>query len=625
MDSLDPEWIPLASQLKESVYGPYLKLLEYTAPTEQSPARWSGSILYVCKSTFLNDRAVTLLLNYRGSTEVINAEWLDRHDDWLFWKFQIDLELVSEEQEVSYHLKLDDELIDQCWSFYVPGDSDGWHIAAYSCSGFSHDTKREEWMIDGDHPMVSHLMNLHNKKPIHACLGGGDQLYNDELFDLKIMLKWLETRNRHERLSQPFNEVMERHLVDFYFAHYCEHFNVGSLRDMCAKLPNVMLWDDHDIFDGWGSYPEDMMCAPVFQGIFKTARRFYLLFQHHTTMELIQKGKSDLFMGTGETPALSFLKYLGPEVAVLGVDIRSERTKTRVLCDESWTQIFKRLANMPSSIQHLIVVFTVPIVYPHVPIAEALFSLVSIMTKVAVLNAVLVKTNIVSSKTFDEPELLDDLIDHWTSPHHIEERKIVVQNFQKLAWHHDVRVTFLSGDVHCAGLGRFYTSPKAEKLIADPNFMPQIITSAIINEPPPPSAVSLMHTFDVAGNRVNSHTREKMVKLFKEKFPSQHKVLPRRNFITIDRLPDQNLEIVFFVENQEEKSEEPLPFKVIVPILRTGLTELRGGRTTWGNTIRRWTGFLQSFTSPFGSTGTSARETWSTTGRNQYLHRSTPE
>lgn len=38
---------------------------------------------------------------------------------------------------------------------------------------------------------------------------------------------------------------------------------------------------DHDIFDGWGSYPDYLQRSAVFQGLFAVARRFYLLFQQH--------------------------------------------------------------------------------------------------------------------------------------------------------------------------------------------------------------------------------------------------------------------------------------------------------------------------------------------------------
>ena len=45
----------------------------------------------------------------------------------------------------------------------------------------------------------------------------------------------------------------------------------------------TMTWDDHDIFDGWGSYPDGLQNCPVFQGCYQAAKRFYLLFQQHTT------------------------------------------------------------------------------------------------------------------------------------------------------------------------------------------------------------------------------------------------------------------------------------------------------------------------------------------------------
>ena len=56
----------------------------------------------------------------------------------------------------------------------------------------------------------------------------------------------------------------------------------------------TMTWDDHDIFDGWGSYPDTIQNCPVFQGCFQAAKRFYLLFQQHTTAERAYR-ETDLF------------------------------------------------------------------------------------------------------------------------------------------------------------------------------------------------------------------------------------------------------------------------------------------------------------------------------------------
>ena len=50
------------------------------------------------------------------------------------------------------------------------------------------------------------------------------------------------------------------------------------------------------------------------------------------------------------------------------------------------------------------------------------------------------------------------------------------------------RFSFLSGDVHLAGIGRFLSYPRSN-LRTDHRFMPQIISSAMGNEPPPSEVV----------------------------------------------------------------------------------------------------------------------------------------
>jgi PhoD related phosphatase len=52
---------------------------------------------------------------------------------------------------------------------------------------------------------------------------------------------------------------------------------------VCGTCVQLWMWDDHDIYDGFGSYPSKLQQSPVFQGLFAIAKRFYLLFQHHTT------------------------------------------------------------------------------------------------------------------------------------------------------------------------------------------------------------------------------------------------------------------------------------------------------------------------------------------------------
>jgi hypothetical protein len=57
-----------------------------------------------------------------------------------------------------------------------------------------------------------------------------------------------------------------------------------------------------------------------------------------------------------------------------------------------------------------------------------------------------------------------------------------------------VRVTILGGDVHLGAIGRFYTNPKTHQIPAeaDHRYMPNIISSAITNKPPPQAVANLL-------------------------------------------------------------------------------------------------------------------------------------
>ena len=48
-----------------------------------------------------------------------------------------------------------------------------------------------------------------------------------------------------------------------------------------GQIPQLNIWDDHDIIDGFGSYVNEFMKCDVFRGIGSTARKYYMLFQHH--------------------------------------------------------------------------------------------------------------------------------------------------------------------------------------------------------------------------------------------------------------------------------------------------------------------------------------------------------
>ena len=85
------------------------------------------------------------------------------------------------------------------------------------------------------------------------------------------------------------------------------------------------------MFDGWGSYPSKIQQCPVFQGMYAIMRRFYLLFQQHTT--------PDLAAGHGMfgSKGYSQLLQLGPTVAMALPDQRAERSVRQVWGGEGFS------------------------------------------------------------------------------------------------------------------------------------------------------------------------------------------------------------------------------------------------------------------------------------------------
>ena len=62
---------------------------------------------------------------------------------------------------------------------------------------------------------------------------------------------------------------------------------------------------------------------------------------------------------------------LGSSTAVLMLDARTERSQEHCLRPGSWAMIQQRVAALPTSVKHLVVVAPVPVVYPEIPVVES--------------------------------------------------------------------------------------------------------------------------------------------------------------------------------------------------------------------------------------------------------------
>jgi hypothetical protein len=211
-------------------------------------------------------------------------------------------------------------------------------------------------------------------------------------------------------------------------------------------------------------------------GLVESAQKFRLLFQHHTTP--LQARKHRLF---GDQ-AYNFVSQLGPRLVAIGLDGRTERDWKKILDPKSWSMMFDHLENIEPTTQHLMAIFPVPFSFVRIRPAEKIFDFLRKRAPWVRFLPGLKGTNSI----FGLPELYDDLLDEWTHDAHIKERDAQLVRLQKFAERRNIRVTFLSGDVHCAAFSRF-RSDKATRdagrltPATDSKLMYQVISSAIVN------------------------------------------------------------------------------------------------------------------------------------------------
>src|SRR6478735_4802679 len=140
----------------------------------------------------------------------------------------------------------------------------------------------------------------------------------------------------------------------------------------CTVIIQFVTCTDPNSFDGYGSYPDYMQSSPMFKNIGRIATEMYLLFQHHTTVEMLRNVSTDHDIFTITGTGWHFVKYLGPAVVVVGPDCRSERTQAQVMAGPTYQGIFPKVATLPPSVQHCIWMLSVPVIYPRLETVETL-------------------------------------------------------------------------------------------------------------------------------------------------------------------------------------------------------------------------------------------------------------
>ena len=270
-------------------------------------------------------------------------------------------------------------------------------------------------------------------------IGCGDQVYADGDDDVSIW-SWLKKNKKAVSNLRP--ELQIDVMKSWYRDIYRGYWGNKALRTVFRSFPTYMIWDDHEIMDGWGSYTEaelsDMLDTlwewedpkvnlPLARNMFEAAKAVYDEYEHSHNPPT-PKGQWDYAFDWSD---LSFFS----------LDMRGTRDFTRpakkILGPDQGIRLDEWLKG-ESALQAaaLFIVSPVPIVHLSDFIAN----------------------------TLDLPALglADDLRDEWEHKSNYEERDHILSKVFEFSHENKKPVIFLSGDVHIGAAFKLARKGKPE-------------------------------------------------------------------------------------------------------------------------------------------------------------------
>jgi alkaline phosphatase D len=289
------------------------------------------------------------------------------------------------------------------------------------------------------YPRISDLLRRHKAS---FAMWLGDQVYSDAVSELSV---------REEMSKDP--SVTDEALVDTYRHLYRGYFNERGFRRLSEEVPAYLMWDDHDIFDGWGSLLDH---TAFDERVYAAAERAFVEYQHLRNPGGELSGR----------PPFGYSFWRG-NVGFHVPDLRGERdfNKQRVMGDEGWARLDQFLQEASErGVPTVFLGVSVPVVHASPSLMRALEGLRMSYGR--------------------------DIRDRWSVPAFAAERTKLVERL--FAWQSAVknrRVIVLSGDVHVGaafgvratnGQGRFrqWTS----SALSTPDGLKHILANQLITK-----------------------------------------------------------------------------------------------------------------------------------------------
>jgi hypothetical protein len=452
--------------------------------------------------------------------------------DYYVWRLDWSVAQTDSEQAVIYTINQGPD-----YRYVVPELNKPLRICYGSCFGVH--TLQDVNKLKNKNALWKVLRRVHQEKPYHLFFLGGDQVYADQVWEKVAPLRdWLSKKLK-KRLTAEFTPEMEARVARFYFDLYLQMWSQKLPAAIISQIPTLMMWDDHDIFDGWGSYAPALQECAVFKGVYAQAREHFRVFQLQAR-QADDLGQAILFGQEGFT----YGHRLG-NLALIALDLRSERTQNQVMAPATYNRLHNWLQaessvnalpgqSAPPGLKHLFLLAGIPIVNADLTLLESALNLRP-----------------------GQQRMEDDLKDQWLSRSHQQERLRLVHRLLTFSQETGCRVTIISGDAHVAFTG-YIQSDTQTPTRAGANSINQLTSSAMVNLPPPALVVYMMEKL-LAGKteKLDANITARL-----EIFPgTDRRILGARNWLSLTLNEESDLRAEWYVEGEEK------PFtKIIQPV-----------------------------------------------------------
>ena len=313
-------------------------------------------------------------------------------------------------------------------------------FAFYSCHMPYHDSifgntniiNMEMW------DCLNEVMDRHYAEDFRFLIAGGDQVYVDGVKRLDIWKYLNKAMNKDNGQLGPSVGEMATWYRDIYRGYW----GFPSLRKAYSRYPTYMMWDDHELMDGWGSYflkggkndelaevfpqrkEKDLTradCLTLLERMKQAAFQVYREYQHSHNPDT-PYGQYDYSISHHST-------------AIYFLDSRSNRdinrASNKILGAQQLARFTAWLENLdPAKTRYLFVLSTVPVLH---------------------MKPVFVNAD--STTLADLADLQDDLRDSWEHDMHTAERQALLQALFAAA-QRGIKISILSGDVHISAVFR---------------------------------------------------------------------------------------------------------------------------------------------------------------------------